>query len=163
MRSLIRSRLDALPSWLAGTATIAVVVFLPAMAVVAKTPQEIARIAAPVTVQVNDNIDGRGSGVIIARAGHTYTVLTVNHVVKRPDLTYTISTNRGKVYPVSRVQRLQQGENDEVEPRSAALSRQGNDDPDLALVIFDSHDNYPIATLGDSAQAAVGSNIYVSG
>ncbi|MBV9385239.1 MAG: serine protease [Chroococcidiopsidaceae cyanobacterium CP_BM_ER_R8_30] len=147
MRSPSCSPLETLPNWLTGTATIAVVMLLPAMAVVAKTPQEIARIAAPVTVQVNNNIDGVGSGVIIVKAGHTYTVLTANHVVKRPDLKYTISTNRGKVYPVSRIQRLQRGE----------------EDPDLALVTFASRDEYPVAKLGDSAQAAVGSNIYVSG
>jgi len=47
---------------------------------------EIAQIAFPTTVQIN-NVVGGSSGVIIARTGNTYTVLTANHVVKRPDLT----------------------------------------------------------------------------
>lgn len=138
------SRFDALTSLLAGTVTVAVLASSPA---VAKNAQEIARIARPVTVQINSNALSGGSGVIIARTGNTYTVLTANHVVKRPDLTYTIRTGTGKSYPVHRVQRLQKRENA----------------PDLAVVTFDSSDKYPVATLGNSERAAIGADIYVSG
>ncbi|MBV8882726.1 MAG: serine protease [Chroococcidiopsidaceae cyanobacterium CP_BM_RX_35] len=141
------SQLRTLQCLLAKTATITAMVFTQATLVAAKTPQEVARIAAPVTVQINDNVGGGGSGVIIARAGHTYTVLTANHVVKRLDLSYTISTEMGKTYPIIRVQRLQQSENE----------------PDLALVTFDSSERYPLARLGDSTLAAIGSEVYVSG
>lgn len=141
------SRLRALHYLLVEAATVVVMVFTQATLVTAKTPQEVARIAAPVTVQINDNIGGGGSGVIIGRTGHTYTVLTANHVVKRADLTYTISTDMGKTYPVIGVQRLPHSEND----------------PDLALVTFDSSERYPLARLGNSTQAAIGSDVYVSG
>jgi len=145
--SLGYSRFKTLRSLLAETATIAVLTLTQATLAVAKTPQEIAQIAVPITVQINDNAGGGGSGVIIARSGHSYSVLTVNHVVQRPDLTYTISTDAGKTYPVVRVQRLQGSEND----------------PDLAIVTFDSPEHYPVARLGNSTQAAIGSNVYVSG
>lgn len=139
------SRFEALNSLLAGTVTVAVLV--SSQPSVAKNAQEIARIARPVTVQINSNLLSGGSGVIITRTGSTYTVLTANHVVKRPDLTYTIRTNTGKNYSVKRVQRLQRSE-------SA---------PDLAIVTFDSAEKYPVATLGDSERAAVGADVYVSG
>ena len=140
-------RFEALTGLLTGTASAAVIMIAQATAAVAMTAQEIARIAVRVTVEINDNADGGGSGVIIARQGNTYTVVTANHVVKRPDLTYTIRTYMGKTYQVSQVQRLQPSEND----------------PDLAVVTFDSSDKYPIATLGNSEQAAIGVNVYVSG
>ena len=141
------SRFDVLTSLLAGTATVAAIAIAQAPAAVAKTAKEIAEIARPVTVQINSNVIFGGSGVIIAKKGNTYTVLTANHVVKRPDLTYTIRTDTGKNYAVKRVQRLQQSENS----------------PDLALVTFDSRDEYRIATLGNSERAAIGVDVYVSG
>lgn len=138
-------RFDVLTRLLAGT-TVAIVALSPA--VVAMTAQEVAEIARPVTVQINNNLlFGGGSGVVIAKSGNTYTVLTANHVVKRPDLTYTILTDAGKSYRVSRVQRLQQN----------------NNQPDLALISFDSADKHPIATLGNSDQAAIGIDVYISG
>ncbi len=145
--SLGDSRFEALPSWVTGAATIAVLLSTQVTAAVAMTAKEINRIAAPVTVQINNNVDGGGSGVIIARNGNTYSVLTVNHVVKRPALTYAIRTNKGKNYQVTRVQRLQQSEIG----------------PDLAMVTFNSPDKYPTATLGNSEQAEIGAEIYISG
>jgi len=139
------SRFDTLTSVIAGTAT--VVVLIVQQAAFAKNAQEIARMARPVTVQINSNVLSGGSGVIIARTGTTYTVLTANHVVKRPDLTYTIRTDTGKSYVVNQVQRLQRRDND----------------PDLAVVTFNSSDKYPIATLGNSERTAIGADIYVSG
>jgi len=53
-------------------------------------------IAFPTTVQINNNVVGGSSGVsLLERA--ILTVLTANHVVKRPDLTYTIHTPPGRV------------------------------------------------------------------
>ena len=141
------SRLDALTTLLAGTATVGVIAIAQAPAAVAKSAKEIAEIARPVTVQINSNVLLGGSGVIIAKKGNTYTVLTANHVVKRPDLTYTIRTDTGKTYAVKWVRRLQKSAND----------------PDLALVTFDSSDEYRIATLGNSENAAIGVDVYVSG
>ena len=144
--SLGFSRFDPLPGLLAGTVTIAAIVTSPATTI-AMTAREVAQIAIPITVQINNDVVGGGSGAIIGRSGNTYTVLTANHVVKRPDLTYTIHTYTGKDYPVTQVQRLQRSD----------------DDADLAIVTFESPDKYPIATLGNSDRAAIGDDIYVSG
>lgn len=112
----------------------------------AKTPKEVADIAGPVTVQVNSLL-GDGSGVIIARQGNSYTVLTVNHVVEKSDIQYTVRTSTGKNYPASNVTRLQGSETE----------------PDLAVLKFESPDEYPVATLGNSDQAVIGSEIFVFG
>ena len=140
------SRFDSLTSILAGTVTVAgIVVFAPAP-VFAKTPQEIAQVAISVTVQINGKTSGSGTGFIIAKKGTTYTVLTANHVVADKD-TYTIRTNTGKDYPVTRSVLLQKGQNA----------------PDLAVVTFNSAESYPVITLGDSEQATVGTEIFVFG
>ena len=141
------SNYDYLIGILAGTATIiATAIAQPAIA--AKTAQEVAQIAQDTTVQINNLAgDPGGTGAIIAKQGNTYTVLTANHVVMRADAPYTIRTANDKEYPVSKVQRLQSSQ----------------DGPDLALVTFNSSDNYPVATLGDSDQASIGADIYVCG
>lgn len=139
----------------AGATAIAIVY---ATLVQAKTPQEIAEIAQKTTVQINDNQSQGGSGVIIAKKGNIYTVLTANHVVCdaipkpgpivcRTDITYTIRTSKGKDYELKNIQRLQ---------KTA-------DDPDLAVVTFESKEEYPVATLGDSGTVTVGAQIYVFG
>lgn len=141
------SRFDSLASLMAGIATVAaLVITLPATPVQAKTAQEVAEIAAPLTVQVNSSL-GDGSGVLIARQGNTYTVLTVNHVVSEPGVEYSIRTHLGNNYPATEVVRLQVGEND----------------PDLAVIKFESPAEYPVATLGNSDQAVIGAQIYVFG
>lgn len=150
------SRFNHLSSVLVGTATALVFVLSQGLAGVAKTSQEVGQIAVSTTVQINDNGGGSGgSGVIVARQGNTYTVFTASHVVCerymkspcRTDLTYTIRTHQGKDYPVTHVQILQNSEND----------------PDLAVVTFETIDEYPIANLGDSDQAVIGADIYVGG
>lgn len=140
------SRFNSLACLLAGTVPAIVIVVGQPNAAIAKTPQEIANIAGPITVQVNSAL-GDGSGVIIAKHGKTYTVLTVNHVVEKVDVKYTIRTSTGKSYPATSVTRLQKTDTD----------------PDLAVVKFDSPDEYPIATVGDSDQASIGAPIYVYG
>ncbi|MDF0555324.1 tetratricopeptide repeat-containing serine protease family protein [Kamptonema sp. UHCC 0994] len=140
------SRFNSLACLLAGTIPAIVIVVSQATAASAKTAQEIAEIAGPITVQVNSSL-GDGSGVIIAKGGNTYTVLTVNHVVETVDVKYTIRTSTGKNYQATSVTRLQKNETD----------------PDLAVVKFESSEEYPIAIVGDSDQAAIGAQIYVYG
>ncbi|MGF1492636.1 MAG: trypsin-like peptidase domain-containing protein [Microcoleaceae cyanobacterium] len=144
--SLNHSIVPAHGQILAGIATVAIVAFYPAASVAAKTAQEIAEIAAPVTVQVNSAL-GDGSGVIIARVGKTYTVLTVNHVVEDAETPYTLRTAEGEDYPATQVIRLQ---TDDTEP-------------DLAILQFESEQDYEVATLGDSEQTVIGTQIYVYG
>ncbi|MBE9119982.1 serine protease [Tychonema sp. LEGE 07199] len=140
------SRFDSLTSILAGTVAVAGIVVFAQAPVFAKTPQEIAGLADSVTVQINGQTSGSGTGFIIAKQGTNYTVLTANHVVAARD-TYTIRTNTKKDYLVTRTVLLQKGQNA----------------PDLAVVTFNSAESYPVVTLGDSEQAAVATPIFVFG
>lgn len=146
------SRFDSLTSILAGTVTVAGIVIFAQAPVFAKTPQEIAELANSVSVQINGQSPNRnlvksGSGFIIAKQGTTYTVLTANHVVENTEPTYTIRTSTGKDYQVTSFVRLQKI----------------NNDPDLAVVTFNSTDSYPVVTLGDSQQVAAGTPMFVFG
>ncbi len=134
------------------------IALVPTMAT-AKSDGEIARTAESVTVQINSNTASPGgSGVIVAKEDNTYTVLTANHVVCdtiprpgpitcRQDITYTVRTHTGKEYPLGLIEHLQKNEND----------------PDLAIVTFQSPQEYPVAQLGDSNRAKIASDVYVAG
>lgn len=140
------SRFNYLSNVLAGTATVAaIVITLPPVAY-GNTAQEVAEIAGPITVQINSSL-GDGSGVIISKSNNTYTVITVNHVVADSEVKYSIRTSDGKDYPVTAIASLQTTE----------------EQPDLAIVKFESEEDYPVATLGNSEQAVIGSQIYVFG
>jgi serine protease Do len=140
------SRFDSLRSILAGTLTVAgIVIFAPAP-IRAMSPQEIAQLAESVTVQINGTT-GSGTGFIIAKQGQTYTVLTANHVVEDSKQTYTIRTHTGKDYQVT----------------STVLLQTRKNEPDLAVVTFNSADSYSVVTLGDSQHAAIGTEIFVAG
>ena len=128
------------------TGTVAAIVVSQSTIVMAKTAQQVAEIAEPITVQINSPL-GDGSGVIIAKSGNIYTVLTVNHVVEDPTVEYSVRTSDGKSYPVLKIIRLQ---NDDQEP-------------DLAIIQFESSQQYSVATLGNSEQAVIGAQIYVYG
>jgi tetratricopeptide (TPR) repeat protein len=144
------SRFDALTAILAGTLTVAGIVTFAPSPLLAKSAQEIAQLAIPVTVQINGESaksTSSGSGFIIAKQGTTYTVLTCNHVVADAQFTYKIRTNTGQDYAVTKIVLLQKNENQ----------------PDLAVVTFNSAESYPVVTLGDSDRAAVGSEIFVFG
>ncbi|MDM3860234.1 MAG: tetratricopeptide repeat protein [Aphanizomenon gracile PMC644.10] len=95
--------------------------------------------AKQITVRIDSSSGSNGSGVIIAKEGNTYTVLTAAHVVcKPPDKvrpcepnTYKILTVDGKEYP--------------VEPSTIKLE----EGVDLAVVKFTSRENYQVATLAN--------------
>lgn len=124
----------------------ALVVVQPAFA---KTAREVAQIAVPTTVQINNALGAGlgGSGVIIAKNGKTYTVLTAHHVVANPNTEYTIKTSKGNDHTVKSIKNLQTGENT----------------PDLAIVTFETDEEYAIAPLSDSDEATIGSGVYISG
>jgi len=147
-----------LPAFFTGTVTIAAIVISQATASFAKSSQEIGQIATATTVQINSNGANSigGSGAIVYRQGKTYIVFTASHVVCsrfaangpcRTDLKYTIRTNKNKEYPTTSIQTL----------KNAA------GDPDLAVVTFESNDEYPIAPVGNSDTTIVGTPIYVAG
>ncbi|MDM3844989.1 MAG: tetratricopeptide repeat protein [Aphanizomenon gracile PMC638.10] len=95
--------------------------------------------AQQITVRIDSSSGANGSGVIIAKEGDIYTVLTAAHVVcKPPDKpgkcepnTYKILTVDGKQYP--------------VEPSTIKLE----EGVDLAVVKFTSGENYQVATLAN--------------
>jgi tetratricopeptide (TPR) repeat protein len=145
------SRFNLLPSWFLGTAAVAAIAIYQPAAIATKSPQEIAQFANLVTVQVNASVAGRGSGtgVIIAKQGNSYIVLTANHVQADAGENATIGTYDGRSYPIDRFQSLGSLENDR--------------EPDLAVLTFTSTSDYQTATLGDSDRVAVGSQIFVFG
>ena len=95
--------------------------------------------AKQITVRIDSSSGDNGSGVIIAKEGDIYTVLTAAHVVcKPPDKvglcepnTYKILTVDNKQYP--------------VEPSTIKLE----EGVDLAVVKFTSRENYQVATLAN--------------
>lgn len=141
------SRFNYLPGLLAGTAAVAAIVISePA---VAKSAKEVAQIAVPTTVQVNNTLSpgNSGSGVIIAKNGKTYTVLTANHVVENPNSEFVIRTAKGKDHPVKSVQSL----------------KKNPGDADLAIATFESEEEYLVAPVANSDEATIGSGVYISG
>ncbi|MDB9500087.1 trypsin-like peptidase domain-containing protein, partial [Nodularia spumigena] len=121
-----------------GTATLALVQL---QAISTLAPVKVNNIAKQITVMIG-GLDGKGSGVIVARKGNTYTVLTAHHVIKNPGV-YDIITPDGQKYPVERSQRL--GE------------------LDLALIKFTSSRNYTIAKVTNSSTVEEGAAVYHAG
>ncbi len=141
-------RFDVLTVILTGAVTVAAVVSQQ-YAACAKTAQEVAQLAMFTTVEVNNTLGftGSGSGIIIAKQGSVYTVLTANHVVASLAQEYSIRTHLEKNYTAIRIQRLAKNDRD----------------IDLALIQFQSREPYPVAPMGESGRAVVGSTIYVAG
>jgi serine protease Do len=140
-------RSNYLQGILAGTvAVVTIVISQPAMA---KSAKEVAKIAVPTTVQINNTLasDKSGSGVIIAKKGKTYTVLTANHVVINPNSEYVIRTSKGKEHKVTDVKGFRNNESG----------------PDLAVVMFESEEEYSVAPISNSDEAEIGSGVYISG
>ncbi|NJO43960.1 MAG: serine protease [Cyanobacteria bacterium CRU_2_1] len=153
------SKLDSFASLFAGTAAVAAIVITQPNVALALTPEEVYEIAVPVTVLITSPNSGGGSGVIIAREGNTYTVLTNDHVVCdrstegttrcAEDTPYLVQTHDGQSHSViaTRIKRFHNGSND----------------PDLAIVQFTSPIDYPVATLGNSDEAEVYQEVYAYG
>ncbi len=111
-------------------------------AVEANTVMEIAR---RVTVRVVTN-PGVGAGVIIARHGQTYTVLTCDHVVAdSKDDNYQVLTADGRSHQALWRRSIEFG------------------NADLAIVEFSSNLAYQVAAIADSKALAVGETVYASG
>ena len=124
-----------------GTTTLALVQYQPVSAL---TSVQVNDIAKEITVMIG-GLDGKGSGVIIAKNGNTYTVLTANHVVKKAGYgIYELITHDGQKYP--------------MEKSAQTLGKL-----DLALVRFTSSKNYPIAKIADSQTVKEGATVYNSG
>ncbi|MFM2061809.1 MAG: hypothetical protein RLZZ507_1479 [Cyanobacteriota bacterium] len=102
------------------------------------------QIAQAITVKVYVG-DSRGSGVLIAKKGQAYTVLTNAHVVSRSK-SYRIQTPDGKFH--------------QAVIKNQGDSLKGND---LAVLEFQSSTNYSIAALGNSSALLEGEEVYTAG
>jgi hypothetical protein len=124
------------------TTTVSVVPTLWATEV--RSQMSVGKTAQDVTVWIRgvDDAQNFGSGVLVARSGKTYTVLTANHVVEKADQ-YTIRTPDGIDYPLKNIQRFP--------------------DADMATVQFDSSSSYSLAKLGNSDAAELTTSAYVAG
>jgi tetratricopeptide (TPR) repeat protein/V8-like Glu-specific endopeptidase len=118
-------------------------------AVLALTASEIDQIAEAVTVRI-DTPGSSGSGVIIQRAGNTYTVLTAQHVIAS-----IVGNEEAYVIPASDERQSYRVINSSI--------RALPNNVDLAIVQFQSSATYQTATLGNSDAMNRGSDSYVSG
>ena len=85
---------------------------------------------------------GLGSGVIVSRVGERVYILTNAHVIGTAQ-EITVSLHDGRAFEATRV---------------------GTDERrDLALIVFETSENVPIATLGDSDEVTVGDWVFAVG
>lgn len=104
-----------------------------------------AQIARQVTVRIFTE-PGSGSGVIIARQNQTYTVLTCQHVIDNSKFSkYSILSADGKIYQ-ARLKPV---------PKLRGF--------DLALIEFDSKNNYAVVRLGNSNNLSVETPVFSAG
>ncbi len=124
----------------------------------------------------SDGVWNPGSGVIIGKEKNTYHVLTVAHNFKQrhleQNLDYGIRTSDGLVHVVSQI-------NDDrgcpLREKSNKLTRlirfgcyslkipEKLKGLDLAVVTFESQNNYTVASIGSANDLDIGDRIYVSG
>lgn len=121
-----------------------------------------------------------GSGVLIAKNGNTYYVLTVTHNFKQRDLeaniAYGIRTSDRKIHLVQQINDRRNCPLNKSPSTQQTIMRFGcyssklasqNNNPidgiDLAIVSFESTNDYPIATMGNTEEIEVGETVYVSG
>lgn len=91
---------------------------------------EVDKMAQQVTVLINSQTQGNGSGAIVAKQGNIYYVLTAGHVISKPEA-YQIITPDGQKYPLD---------------YRTVTQFEG---VDLALLQFTSSKSYAVATLAD--------------
>ncbi|MCU0534725.1 MAG: trypsin-like peptidase domain-containing protein [Hydrococcus sp. Prado102] len=104
---------------------------------------QIEQLASKITVKVLID-EGQGSGILIAKDGQTYTVVTNEHVVSRAQ-SYSIQTPDGKIH-------------------QAILKQQDRlSQPDLALLQFKASQNYTVATFGDSKTLSSEQAVFAAG
>ena len=123
-----------------------------------------------------DGVWNPGSGVIIAKQGNTYYVLTVTHNFKQrhlnKNISYGIRTGDGKVHEV---QQVNDGRGCPLQSKielQQKLIRFGCyarilptrvEGLDLAIVSFESEEDYVIASLGNPDNIKIRERVYVSG
>jgi tetratricopeptide (TPR) repeat protein len=142
-------------SWLLTAALVGTSVALVQSAVVALSATEVRVIAQAVTVEINLQEDSSvGSGVIIARQGDLYTLVTNRHVVCGKKSLDKVPT--GESYDLG----LADGQHYRVTAASVKLVGK---DLDLAIVQFRSQRNYPVATIAPLNSLKATDEIYAAG
>ncbi len=101
-----------------------------------------------------------GSGVIVARSGNVYYVLTALHVVRTREVVYGVRTADGEVHFVDDVDTHDNIHFFGKEDENLGETIKGFD---LAIVKFKSEKNYPVAVIGKSQRMEKGEAIYISG
>ncbi|MCT7971841.1 S1 family peptidase [Laspinema olomoucense] len=162
--------------WVATTGAVAIALAvrmtlaLPVVASRSLAPEQVNAIASQTTVIIaqglqEGDIEARqewnpGSGVIVARDGNTYSVLTALHVVRTREVVYGVRTSDGKVHQVDDVETQSN-----IIPLGEELGEFGEtiQGLDLAIVTFNSDQDYPIAVMGDSPHIDRGAPVYISG
>ena len=124
--------------WLALTIATVTACLSASAGVQAQSLAAVESIATPRTVRIFSAGDDPGSGVIIGKSGNRYTVLTAQHVVN------SIQSGRSSQFEESYLITAD-GQSYDIRPENVVRFR----DADLALVKFDSNQNYPVATLSD--------------
>jgi tetratricopeptide (TPR) repeat protein len=132
-----------LTTCLLGTASAIVLTPLPPISAISRQAPQLQTLARQMSVKIEGQ--SSGSGVIIARQGQTYTVLTCAHVVASQD-EYTLITPDGKKHSLD-----------------YKLVRKFANNIDLALVTFNSASNYQVAEMGRSNTLLSSTPIYVAG
>ena len=122
------------------TALLSASTILSAVSPALVSPVDVERIAKQTTVSITKC--GRGSGAIVQKNGNTYSVLTVANVVKSSGCELVAPDNTR--YQVTQVKAF---------PNNI----------DLAVVSFNSSQNYPVAIIDNSNRVAAGAPLYVSG
>lgn len=105
---------------------------------------KVAEISKAVTVAIKTE-NSIGSGVIIKKTGQIYTVLTAAHVVRNASAQYQITTVGDRQYPL----------NYQTVKFLPGI--------DLAILQFNSSQNYRVAKIGNSKKAREGVPVYVGG
>ena len=115
--------------------------FKPLQTVTQLPTADIETIASYITVRVHVGED-RSSGILIAKDNNTYTVITNAHVIDRGE-TYSIQTPNGMQHEATLVNSTEQN--------------------DLAVLEFNSSNNYTVATVGNSDSITEGETVIAAG
>nr|WP_319422727.1 tetratricopeptide repeat-containing serine protease family protein [Pleurocapsa sp. FMAR1] len=106
--------------------------------------ESIRQTASAITVKVTAG-SSSGSGILVAKSGQTYTVVTNAHVTSRNDR-YQIKTVDGKIHQAT----LKKNE-------------QSDNQNDLALLQFPATEQYTLATLGNTQLVTPNQSVFASG
>ncbi|USR92601.1 serine protease [Phormidium yuhuli AB48] len=148
----------------------AIALSLPLTAAQALTEEEIDAVASMTTVVIGEglqqgDVEARqewrpGSGVLVAREGNSYYVLTALHVVRTQGVEYGIRTSDGKVHRVDSVR-----QQDAILYFGEEVGEYGEsiEGYDLAMIRFESDRDYPLAVMGHGTHLNPGDRLYVSG